>query len=454
MGALEALVLTLAVSAGNDTALVDFYSDNCPPCRQMMPLVRQLADQGFPVRAVNIDREPALAARFRVSAVPCFVMLVDGREVDRAVGLQSVDRLKRMCAIGQPGRGPNPPVAVQLVNNEASKSPAVIVPAVRSGPAFSASAPRGTVSSAPRDGSAPVPGWRLTSPDWASPATPADRGLEERLLSATVRLRIEDPRGYSCGSGTIVDAREGQALILTCGHLFREAGADARIEVDIFGPTPMERIPARLKHYRAPKTNGFDPTADLALVVISAPGPLAVARIAPSGYRPAKGATVTSVGCDSGKPPTVCACHVTAIDKFAGAPNVETSEVPVQGRSGGGLFSSEGYLIGVCNAANPSDNEGIYAALDSIHFDLDQQGMSWVYRGGSAGEPALAAAPPDMPRQMPPPSEVVQWTGAATRPEMSHTTTGPIRADEKATIDELRRRRDEGAEVICIVRAQ
>ena len=36
-------------------------------------------------------------------------------------------------------------------------------------------------------------------------------------------------------TGTIIDTRDGEALVLTCGHLFRETGVDSEIEVDVFG---------------------------------------------------------------------------------------------------------------------------------------------------------------------------------------------------------------------------
>ena len=58
----------------------------------------------------------------------------------------------------------------------------------------------------------------------------------DQLIRASVRLRIEDHSGVSCGSGTIIDSRQGEALILTCGHMFREADKDSRIMVDFFGP--------------------------------------------------------------------------------------------------------------------------------------------------------------------------------------------------------------------------
>ena len=82
MGPLEAIVLTLALSAGNDTVLLDFYGDSCPPCRKMMPVVEQLAARGYPVRKVDVGREPALANQFRGWTVRVSVKSVNHRFLD------------------------------------------------------------------------------------------------------------------------------------------------------------------------------------------------------------------------------------------------------------------------------------------------------------------------------------------------------------------------------------
>jgi S1-C subfamily serine protease len=42
----------------------------------------------------------------------------------------------------------------------------------------------------------------------------------------------------------------------------------------------------------------------------------------------------------------------------------------VDGRSGGGLFNEQGELIGVCNAAAVEVDEGIYTALETIHWQI------------------------------------------------------------------------------------
>jgi len=89
-------VLGLIVCSAGQTVLLDFYGDRCPPCRAMDPLVQQLIAQGYPVQKINVEQRPEIARSFGVTSIPCFVMLVDGREVDRAVDtLASIVKAER-----------------------------------------------------------------------------------------------------------------------------------------------------------------------------------------------------------------------------------------------------------------------------------------------------------------------------------------------------------------------
>ena len=66
--------------------LLDFTATWCGPCQQMAPIVSKLERQGFPVRKVDIDQHKALAQQYNVSSIPCFVLVVNDREVTRIVG--------------------------------------------------------------------------------------------------------------------------------------------------------------------------------------------------------------------------------------------------------------------------------------------------------------------------------------------------------------------------------
>lgn len=432
MVSLQAVLAALALSSPGQTVLLDFYADWCAPCRAMNPTIEALAEQGFPVQRVNVDQNRPLAAKYGVRSIPCFVMLVDGQEVDRVVGGTSFSRLERMCKMGASAARPEPPPmpASTPAPRPPSLNPTFLQPA----------AP-------PAAGEVVPVSWQGKAPSPVPPANPAGGNAvsDAALIAASVRLRIEDSDGHSCGSGTIVDARGGEALVLTCGHIFRDSQGKGRIDVDLFGPGGPRRVQGRLISY--------DMTRDVGLVAIRPDGPVTAARLAPTDYRIQAGLPVVSVGCNNGDGPTARHSRVTSLDKFLGPPNIQVSGQPVEGRSGGGLFTAEGYLIGVCNAADPSDGEGLFAAPATIRAEFDQARLSFVYRS-PAVVPAVAtvpttesrpmavaaAAPPPMPERMP---------GADLSAASDPSGLSP---QEQAALDEIRRRLKEEAEVVCIIR--
>ena len=75
--------------------LVDFYADWCGPCQALAPILRQIA-QTETVGKVDVDAQPALAARYGVSSVPTVLVFSGGQVRDTAVGLHSQAALEEM----------------------------------------------------------------------------------------------------------------------------------------------------------------------------------------------------------------------------------------------------------------------------------------------------------------------------------------------------------------------
>ena len=81
--------------------LVDLWAPWCGPCRMIAPMLDELATQmAGRVRfaKVNIDDNPMTASRFGVRSIPTLLVMKDGREVDRIVGVQPKDEIARRLA--------------------------------------------------------------------------------------------------------------------------------------------------------------------------------------------------------------------------------------------------------------------------------------------------------------------------------------------------------------------
>ncbi|MBP86262.1 MAG: hypothetical protein CMJ64_06045 [Planctomycetaceae bacterium] len=378
MVTLEVFALALALSAPNDAVLLEFSAPWCGPCRSMQPTVERLAREGYTVQQIDVGQRADLAKQYRITGLPTFVMIVEGREVDRVVGPSDYQRLRQLF--------PQRSVAESRVG--------------------------ATV--------------RAQSPDGSQPSQAVASNLDPRALAvrATVRIRVDDPQGQSIGTGTIVDAYQHEALVLTCGHIFRESHGRGQLHVDLFDGVTARTVPATLISY--------DLDRDIGLVSLVPGKAVKPVRIATAGYRFHTGDDVFSVGCDHGERPSLRESRITSIDRYLGPPNIEAAGEPTVGRSGGGLFSREGSLIGVCNHADPRDDEGIYASLPTIHWELDRVGQRRIYAGSTdslaVAAPGLRA--PAMDRQLVP----------VNKSQPSPTAGSPNTGTD--------------AEVICIVRSR
>lgn len=72
--------------------LVDFFSHGCPPCRALLPIVSELATK-YEGRAgiykVDVEKNMELAQQWGIQKIPAVVILKDGKEVERKIGLHS-----------------------------------------------------------------------------------------------------------------------------------------------------------------------------------------------------------------------------------------------------------------------------------------------------------------------------------------------------------------------------
>jgi thiol-disulfide isomerase/thioredoxin len=383
------LLSALTLGAAPEGVLLDFTATWCGPCQTMSPIVSKLQREGYPIRKVDVDRERALAQQYGITGIPAFVLVVNGKVVQRSVGATSEGALRSMLAKIPVPPQPPPTVLVSTPANAregfqpAANAPAAVPVTLAAAQVEPPAKPRFSlpfISKSPRSARPREAVVRAKLDEQPPPAVVITEGDP---MAASTRIRITDKSGINYGSGTIIDSRVGQTLILTCGHIFRELKAESLVEIDVFSGGRSETYVG--------KPVRWDLEADVGLISIPTDAPLACARMAPAGYRVLKGSAVQSVGCGGGANPSLQDLQVTALNRYRGPDTIECTGVPQQGRSGGGLFSADGRVIGVCMAADPRDSRGLYAGLKAVHDFLDQCQLSHLYRAAKEAPVAGAA---------------------------------------------------------------
>ena len=76
--------------------LVDFYGDQCPPCKVLAPTLEAFAAKGFKVVKVNFEDSPELTEHYKVETLPTILSFKDGNAIIRATGILSMADLHRL----------------------------------------------------------------------------------------------------------------------------------------------------------------------------------------------------------------------------------------------------------------------------------------------------------------------------------------------------------------------
>lgn len=78
--------------------LLDFWAPWCGPCRMVVPIVEEIADErpDIKVGKINVDEEAELASQFGIMSIPTLVVIEKGKIVNQVMGARPKEAILGM----------------------------------------------------------------------------------------------------------------------------------------------------------------------------------------------------------------------------------------------------------------------------------------------------------------------------------------------------------------------
>lgn len=201
----------------------------------------------------------------------------------------------------------------------------------------------------------------------------------QKLLRVSVKVSVQG----GAGSGTIChyDPIEGWAYVLSCGHLWSGNKDYDPLSSSFATITVWYHEEGRLNTPRSYEAQALfwsnERGYDVSLLRFRPDWRVSYAPI-DSEYEYKEGVALNSMGCDGGK--EVARYHVVT-KSTEGRDLVTELNSPRPGRSGGGLLTDEGSLVGICwGTSDTSSGNGVgyFTPLPAVEDVLARNGHSWI----------------------------------------------------------------------------
>lgn len=81
----------------NGKVIIDFNAEWCGPCKMLAPVLEEISEEKTNIKfvSINVDMNEELASSFNVMSIPCVVLMENGKEVKRSIGLVPKVELER-----------------------------------------------------------------------------------------------------------------------------------------------------------------------------------------------------------------------------------------------------------------------------------------------------------------------------------------------------------------------